>query len=159
MIVDHVTCDASCGVTDENGCAVKHLASTSLYGTARASDYPNGAAGCPPFWISPGADSARNVLLVDGEHNAMAAWKARPGLAVAGISGLGVSLPPHLLKDKTVFILVSASQLSHELRHVWGLRARNAGAAHVVQLQSMGDGDPCAIARTLGLSELQARLP
>lgn len=131
-------------------------------GAAPAAD---GARDEDPVVLAPapvsatGACTARDVLIVDGSANAIAASMACPELVVVGVPVPSGVLPVELLKGRRVFILVSPSAHADEMRHMWDLQARCAGASRVLHLRAMADGDPHSIAATLGYQELALRLP
>ena len=114
--------------------------------------------GAPP-WCSPDFLAARLVLVIEGELNGMAAWLARPNLAVMGVAGIGGSLNREALTDKLVFVYADFDEAGAAARAKWCAMAIEAGALCVRSLEPWSDGDACDIAGTLGRTVLRRRLP
>ncbi len=98
-----------------------------------------------PAWCSPDFLNHNEVLVIEGELNAMACSLARPDLGVMGVAGNGGK--PHLdtLKSRTVYVYADADEASQAARDKWAAQALEAGACKVYTLDPW-PMDACDIA-------------
>ncbi len=98
-----------------------------------------------PAWCSPGFSDQDEVLVVEGELNAMACWLAAPELAVMGVAGTGGSLHLDALRDRTVYVYADGDEPGRKACGKWATRVLAAGAAKVHALAPW-HADACDIA-------------
>ena len=110
-----------------------------------------------PAWCSPGFLSHDEVLVIEGELNAMACSLAQPELAVMGVAGSGGK--PHLeaLKGRTVYVYGDGDDVGQEARDKWAAQALEAGAREVYTVEPWSM-DACDIAGREGCTALQQQL-
>lgn len=111
-----------------------------------------------PAWCSPGILTHDEVLVVEGELNAMAAWLACPEVGVMGPAGSGGCLHLDALKGRTVYIYADDDKAGDKARERWVRQAREAGARHILVLEAWPDGDACDVAGRLSRAALRKRL-
>lgn len=113
-----------------------------------------------PAWISPNFQpSSPNVLVVEGELNAIAAYtaisEAGARLAVLGMPGAESGLTAAFdgtLEGRNVYVYSDDDPAGDKARQRWALEAQKQGAAKVAMLKPLGDGieDYAAFLRDAG---------
>lgn len=112
-----------------------------------------------PAWCSHGFLKHDEVLIIEGELNAMACSLAAPQLAVMGMAGTNGA--PHLqvLHGRTVYVYADGDEPGRKARVKWAAQALDAGAVKVYMLEPW-HSDACDIAGGEGraaLAELLTR--
>ena len=110
-----------------------------------------------PAWCSPGFLNHNEVLVIEGELNAMACSLVRPDLGVMGVAGSGGK--PHLdvLKGRTAYVYGDDDEAGQEARDKWATQALEAGASKVYTLDPW-PMDACDIAGHEGRTALRKLL-
>lgn len=111
-----------------------------------------------PAWCSPRILKAPEVLVMEGELNAMVSWLVRPDLGVMGAAGAGGCLHLELLRGRTVYVYADGDEPGAKARERWARQACEAGAARVIVVEPWPDGDACDVAGRLGRAALRERL-
>lgn len=111
-----------------------------------------------PAWCSPGIHAADELLVIEGELNAITTWLARPDLGVMGIAGTNGCLFLELLTGRTVYIYTDGDEPGDKARKRWADLAHQAGATRVLAIDPWPDGDACDVAGHLGRDALRRRL-
>ena len=119
---------------------------------------PHGRGAGSPAWCSRSVVVATLVLVIEGELNAMIAWRARPDLGVIGPAGVNGCVPLDALTGKDVVVYTDGDNVGNRARQRWAAAAHEAGARSVMTLSPWTDGDACDIAGAHGLDELTRRL-
>lgn len=110
-----------------------------------------------PAWCSPDFMGRSEVLVTEGEFNAMACWLARPDLAVMGVAGTGGSLHPEALMGRTVYCYGDGDEPGQKARDKWAQQALEAGASKVFVLDPW-ETDACDLAGSRGRAALADEL-
>ena len=118
--------------------------------------YVTSGHGCPA-WCSPGFLKSQEVLVIEGELNAMACLLARPELAVMGAAGTNGPLHLEALRGRTVYIYADGDEPGQKARDRWAAQALSAGAAKVFALDPW-PMDACDLAGRYGREKLSERL-
>lgn len=112
--------------------------------------------GCPP-WCSPALSEHDEVLIVEGELNAMACALAGPELAVMGAAGTNGPLHLQALRGRTVYVYADGDEPGQKARDRWAAQALEAGAAKVFVLDPW-PMDACDMAGRYGRAGLRGML-
>ncbi len=112
--------------------------------------------GCPA-WCSPGFTERGEVLVVEGELNAMACFLARPELAVMGVAGTNGPLHLEALQSRTVYVYADGDPVGQKARDRWAAQALEGGAARVSVLDPW-ELDACDLAGRYGRATLREQL-
>ena len=109
-----------------------------------------------PAWCSWGFGGSGEVLIVEGEANAMACWLARPELCVMGVAGSEGDLHLEALRGRTVNVYADGDEAGRRARDRWAAQAGRAGAR--VFVLEPWEMDACEIAGKLGRAALREQL-
>ena len=148
--------DAVFPLTGPNG---KVLAFKRRYAEPRDGQryrYTTLGHGCPA-WCSPGFLERQEVLVIEGELNAMACFLARPELGVMGTAGTNGPLHLQALTGRTVYVYADDDPVGRKARDRWAAQALSAGAAKVLVLDPW-HMDACDMAGRYGREKLSERL-
>lgn len=110
-----------------------------------------------PAWCSLGLHRAAEVLIIEGELNAMACWLAYPERAAMGVAGTNGTLHLEALKGRTVYCYGDADEPGQKARDRWAQQAIDAGASEVFVLKPWS-ADACEIAGQQGRDALRELL-
>ncbi len=80
-----------------------------------------------PAWCSPDFLNHNEVLVIEGELNAMACSLARLDLGVMGVAGTSGSLHLDALKGRTVYVYADDDEVGREARDKWAAQAQGQG--------------------------------
>ena len=112
-----------------------------------------------PAWCSPNLSEKNQVIIREGELNAMLTWAALKyvgvDIGVVGMAGSGSYLYPKLLSGKEVFIQTDPDEAGEGALGTWAREAQEQGAGSVNPLANLpGAQDPCDVAEAEGLETL-----
>jgi DNA primase len=114
-----------------------------------------------PAWCSPCFWTSQDVLVIEGEINAMSCALVRRNgdkdLAAMGVAGAHGELWLEALKDKDVYVYGDCDKPGQEARDKWALAAYNAGARSVKVLEPW-EMDANDVLVKLGADELRERI-
>ena len=110
-----------------------------------------------PAWCSPNFLSCDEVLVIEGELNAMACSLARHDLGVMGVAGTSGSLHLDALKGRTVYVYADDDEVGREARDKWAAQTQGAGAGKVYTLDPW-PMDACDLVGREGRSALRKLL-
>jgi hypothetical protein len=112
-----------------------------------------------PAWCSPNYGNSHNVLLTEGELNAMIAWCIRPDLSVMGVAGTNGCLWLPGFEGFNVYVYADGDAPGQAARDRWALAAIEAGAKKVFKLEPLPDlKDFCDVAGSEGREALRELL-
>lgn len=149
--------DALFPILDPEGriCAIKRRYATPTRPGHRY-DYPVGGKGSPP-WVSPCAQYQDELLIVEGELNAMIAWLILGRtMGVIGLAGSNGKLYRNLVRGRSVTLYTDGDEAGARTRENLSFALRSAHAR--IDVLEPFEMDFCDIAGTLGLEELRRRL-
>ncbi len=110
--------------------------------------------GCgSPAWWSPNIDTAREIVIVEGEFSGMAVYFCLRdhGFAVIGMAGAGQSLHQsdlEVIADRRVYVLADDDQAGHNAMLRW------TAATGGVGLRALGKMDACEVQFSYGRAKL-----
>lgn len=154
------------GIADENGNALLPITGPDgkllaikkrhLYPDPCRYSYTTPGRGTPG-WCSPSFSVPESALVIEGELNGMAAWLARPDLAVMGVAGSGGGLHVEALRTKVVYVYADDDEAGSAARYRWACAAHTvAKRVYTIPPWTL---DACDLAGSQGRAALAARLP